>query len=75
MYLSHRLISIVPHAQNIFLVLYDVVLCSWVEKSMGKYGVAINMRHVNNGNMMQWNAELISGDQRLGNSGLDVVWR
>ena len=40
---------------------------SWIEKSMEMFGVAINMRRFISGNMKQWNTELMSGDQRLGN--------
>ena len=40
---------------------------SWIEKSMELFGVAINMRRFISGNMKQWNTELMSGNQRLGN--------
>ena len=46
---------------------YDMVPHSWIEKSMEMFGVAINMRRFISGNMKQWNTELMSGDQRLGN--------
>ena len=40
---------------------------SWIEKSMEMFGVAINFRRFNSSNMKQWNTELMSGEQRLGN--------
>ena len=46
---------------------YDMVPHSWIEKTMEMFGVAINMRRFISGNMKQWNTELMSGDQRLGN--------
>ena len=46
---------------------YDLVPHSWIEKSMEMFGVAMNMRRFISGNMKQWNTELMSGNQRLGN--------
>ena len=46
---------------------YDMVPHSWIEKSMEMFGVAINFRRFISSNMKQWNTELMSGEQRLGN--------
>ena len=46
---------------------YGMVPHSWIEKSMEMCGVAINMWRFISGNMKQWNTELMSGNQRLGN--------